>query len=218
MATNFTLILGSKNYSSWSLRAFLAMKQTGAPFDELVIRLDQPTTRAEILRVSPSGRVPALKDGELVVWDSLAVGEYLAEKFPSAGLWPADAAARAVARSVSAEMHSGCQALRQNMPMNIRRRAPGVGRAPGVEEDIARIFAIWRECRARFGAGGPFLFGRQTLADAMYAPVATRFVTYEVALDDAARAYVDALHALPAMKEWIEAARNEGHSSEKYDK
>jgi glutathione S-transferase len=211
-----SIIIGSKNYSSWSLRAWLALEQTGAPFDEVVIALDRPETKGEIARHSPSGRVPALHDGERVVWDSLAIAEYLAERFPEAGLWPADESARAIARAVSAEMHSGFSALRQNMPMNMRASAPGRGRAPGVDEDLARIFAIWRECRERFGAGGPFLFGRRSVADAMYAPVVSRLTTYGVALDETAAAYSRAIWALPAMQRWLAASRLEPAAS-KYE-
>jgi glutathione S-transferase len=211
-----SIIIGSKNYSSWSLRAWLALEQTGAPFDEVVIALDRPETKGEIARHSPSGRVPALHDGERVVWDSLAIAEYLAERFPEAGLWPADESARAIARAVSAEMHSGFSALRQNMPMNMRASAPGRGRAPGVDEDLARIFAIWRECRERFGAGGPFLFGRRSIADAMYAPVVSRLTTYGVALDETAAAYSRAIWELPAMQRWLAASRLEPAAS-KYE-
>ena len=211
-----SIIVGSKNYSSWSLRAWLALEQTGAPFDEVVIALDRPETKGEIARHSPSGRVPALHDGERVVWDSLAIAEYLAERFPEAGLWPADESARAIARAVSAEMHSGFSALRQNMPMNMRASAPGRGRAPGVDEDLARIFAIWRECRERFGAGGPFLFGRRSIADAMYAPVVSRLTTYGVALDETAAAYSRAIWELPAMQRWLAASRLEPAAS-KYE-
>jgi glutathione S-transferase len=147
--------------------------------------------------------------GELVVWDSLAICEYLAELFPQAKLWPEDATARAVARSVTAEMHSSFANLRTHMPMNLRARRPGEGRAPGVAEDIARVTALWSECRSRFGRGGPFLFGAFSIADAFYAPVVTRFVTYGVELDAVCGAYRDAVLALPTMKAWTEAARNE---------
>ncbi|MBF5043003.1 glutathione S-transferase family protein [Aggregicoccus sp. 17bor-14] len=202
-----TLVVGSKNYSSWSLRPYLALAHTGQPFEEVVIALDAPDTAANIARHSPSGKVPALRHGELTVWDSLAICEYVAELFPQAGLWPKDAAARAVARSVSAEMHSGFLALRQNCPMNIRARKPGVGlQAPGVAQDIARIQQLWRECRTRYGAGGPFLFGAFSIADAMYAPVLHRFVTYGVALDAQLSAYRDAVLQLPSMQAWTKAS------------
>jgi glutathione S-transferase len=205
----FTLYVGNKNYSSWSLRPWLALKRTGAEFDEVLIPLDQPTTRATILKVSPSGRVPVLLHGEFAVWDSLAICEYLAERFPEAKLWPEDGAARAVARSASAEMHSGFAALRGHLPMNIRSSFPNRGVTPEVQAEINRIVALWRDCRRRFGAGGPFLFGDFTIADAMFAPVVTRFRTYRVALDDEAQAYCDAVWAMPAMQEWAQAAANE---------
>jgi glutathione S-transferase len=204
-----TLVVGSKNYSSWSLRPYLALAHTGQPFREVLVRLGEPDTAANIAKYSPSGRVPTLVHGELVVWDSLAICEYLAELFPQAKLWPQDAAARAVARSVTAEMHSGFANLRNHMPMNLRARRPGEGRAPGVAEDISRITALWRECRSRFGQGGPFLFGAFSIADAFYAPVVTRFVTYGVELDAVCGAYRDAVLALPAMRTWMEAAQGE---------
>jgi glutathione S-transferase len=206
---NLTIVLGSKGYSSWSLRAWLALEQTGAPYAEVLVALDQPDTAANIRRHSPSGRVPTLLDGELAIWDSLAIGEYLAERFPEAGLWPADSTARAIARAVSAEMHSGFAALRQQMPMNLHRSPKDVARNPALDADIARILEIWRDCRARFGAGGPFLFGKQTLADAMFAPVVVRFRAYAVALDGEAAAYAQAIWSLPAMEKWTAAAVSE---------
>jgi glutathione S-transferase len=207
--SELTLIVGSKNYSSWSLRPYLALAHTGQPFQEVVIALDQPDTAANIAKYSPSGRVPALLHGTLSIWDSLAICEYLAETFPQARLWPQEREARAVARAVVAEMHSGFSNLRQNMTMDIRARKPGQGRAPGVAEDIARIQALWNDCRARFGQGGPFLFGHFSIADAFYAPVVTRFVTYEVELDAVSQAYRDTVLELPALKTWTEAALKE---------
>lgn len=204
-----TIYLGNKNYSSWSLRGWLALKCAGADFDEVVIPLDEPDTHETIVRYSPSGRVPAIHHGELVVWDSLAIGEYLAEIFPEAGLWPAAVEARAQARAISAEMHSGFAALREHMPMNIRASYPDRGREPGVQSDINRITAIWRETRSRFGGGGPFLFGDFTLADAMYAPVVSRFRTYKVELGEQETAYAKAVWEHPAMKEWADAAKKE---------
>lgn len=203
------IVIGNKNYSSWSMRPWLALKKTGAPFEEVVIALDRPETRTEIFKHSPTGRIPTLKDGELVIWESLAICEYLAEKFPEAGLWPADPAARAVARAVSSEMHAGFSALRSNMPMNCRGNAPGKGRAPGVQEDVNRISAIWRDCRTRFGAGGAYLFGQFSIADAMFAPVVSRFVTYQVELDTDAKSYVNTIWADPAVAAWVESARRE---------
>lgn len=207
--SELTLAVASKNHSSWSLRAYLALSHTGQPFREVVIRLDEPDTAANIAQYSPSGRMPALRHGTLAIWDSLAICEYLAETFPLARLWPQEREARAVARSVVAEMHSGFTNLRQNMTMNLHARKPGQGRAPGVAEDIARIQALWNDCRTRFGQGGPFLFGHFTIADAFYAPVVTRFVTYDVELDAVSRAYRDTILELPALKAWTEAARSE---------
>jgi glutathione S-transferase len=205
----FTIYLGNKNYSSWSMRPWLALKQTGAEFDEVVIPLDEPTSRTTILGYSPSARVPALKHGEHTVWDSLAICEYLAELFPAARLWPEDRIERAHARSISAEMHAGFAALREHLPMNIRSSFPGRGVTPEVQADINRIVAIWIQCRTRHAAGGPFLFGHFTIADAMYAPVVTRFRTYRIPLDEIAQAYADAVWALPAVQEWAAAAKNE---------
>ena len=204
-----TLVIGNKAYSSWSLRPWLALRHIGVPFTEILAPLGQPDSRANILRHSPSGRVPLLKHGERTVWDSLAICEYLAETYPEARLWPEEAYARAVARSVSAEMHSGFADLRTNMFMDLKRKRPGEGRSDACLADIARVTEIWRDARARFGTGGPYLFGRFSVADCMYAPVATRFETYGVELDPVCRAYADALLALPALREWSEAARAE---------
>jgi len=194
------LVVGDRNFSSWSLRPWLAAKQVGLPFEEVRVALRQGSAKAELLKHSPSGKVPCLIDGATVVWDSLAICEYLAESAP--GLWPAERAARAEARAVSAEMHAGFTALRQNMGMDIRAAKPGQGRTPEVDADIARILAIWESCRARFAPGGPFLFGAFSIADAMYAPVIWRFRTYAVALSPAAQAWSEAMLALPAMREW----------------
>jgi len=201
------LLIGNRNYSSWSLRPWLGLKQAGIAFDEERVALFEPGYKERILRHSPAGKVPVLVDGDLVVWDSLAIGEYAAERFPAAGIWPADIRARALARAVSAEMHSGFSALRTAMPMNVRGRYPGCGRSPEVDADIARVCAIWADCLR--ASGGPFLFGTFSYADAMYAPVATRFVTYGVELGATERAYVEALHALPAMQAWCRAAADE---------
>ena len=208
--TDLTIILGNKAYSSWSLRGWLLLKQTGAPFAEVVVPLDRPETHAQILRHSPSGRVPALRAGADTVWDSLAIAEYLNERFPGAGLWPEDAAARAFARAVSAEMHAGFAALRRQMPMDLRR-SPGAPQTPGGQTgaDVARILAIWKACRDRFAHDGDFLFGRFCAADAFYAPVVTRFITYGVPLEGRAKAYSDAVMSWPAMGEWIAAAKAE---------
>ena len=212
-----TLVIGNKNYSSWSLRPWLVLRQAGIPFREGRVPLYTPESLAELRRWSPSGLVPLLQDGGLKVWDSLAICEYLHERFPEHRLWPADGAARAVARSVSAEMHAGFGALRQAMVMNINRRYPDKGRTPECLQDVARILALWTDCRARFGAGGDFLFGGFSIADAMYAPVALRFRTYAVPLEGAARAYADALLALPALQEWVAAAEAETERIPRFD-
>jgi glutathione S-transferase len=204
-----TLVIGNKQFSSWSLRPWLALKQIGLPFREVLVLLRRPETKAEILKYSPSGKVPYLIDGSLGVWDSLAIIEYLNELRPEARLWPADRAARGLARAISAEMHSGFAALRQHLGMDLKR-APAQGAWPAeAAADIERVQAIWAEARARYGAGGPFLFGQFTAADAMYAPVVTRFHRYGVPLDPAQAAYRDAVLALPAMQEWTAAAQKE---------
>ena len=196
------LVIGNKNYSSWSLRPWLAMKMLGIAFDEIRISLYGPGSKERILQHSPAGKVPVLRDGETVVWDSLAILEYLAEKHPQ--LWPSDARQRAQARSVAAEMHAGFAALRQHMSMNTRKRYPGKGRTAESMADVARIDEIWSQAR------GPFLFGDFTAADAMYAPVVLRFRTYGVEVRK--QSYMDAMLALPAMREWIEAAEREPES------
>ena len=203
------IYLGNRNYSSWSFRAWFALKHLDVAFEEQVIPLDTPGTREEILRYSPSARVPALHHGDLVVWESLAICEYLAELYPDARLWPEDAVARALARTVASEMHAGFAALRRNMPMNMRATQPGLGMGPGVQEDINRICAIWRTCRERHGAAGPYLFGPVGIADAMYAPVVSRFTTYAVDLDEVAETYRLAMLDDPAYRAWLAAARNE---------
>ena len=205
------LVIGNKNFSSWSLRPWLLLKQAGLPFREIPVRLRQADTKAQILAHSPSVKVPALIDGDLTVWDSLAICEYLAEKasLNHVDLWPADPKARAEARSVSAEMHSGFAALRQHMSMEVAASRPGEVQTPEVLADIARIAALWTSCRERFAAAGPFLFGDFSVADAMYAPVAFRFHTYGVELPPLAAAYRDTLLALPAMQEWAAGARAE---------
>lgn len=213
----FTIYIANKNYSSWSLRAWLMLKAVGVPFEEVLIPLDQPNTRTEILRYSPSGRVPALAHGPLVLWETLAIGEYLAERFPAARLWPILSEARAVARAAAAEMHAGFAEVRRYLPMNMRSSFPHRGVTPEVQADINRITALWHDCRKRFGTGGEFLFGHFTIADAMYAPVVSRLRTYKVKLDAASAAYVDAVAAWPAYQEWLAAARNEPMIIEKYE-
>ena len=212
---DITLVIGNKNYSSWSLRAYLALAHAGVPFDEIVIPLKEPGTRATILKYSPSGTVPVLKHGAVTVWDSFAIAEYLADAFPASRLRPETLEARALARSICAEMHSGFAALRSALPMNVRSSFPQRKPTQEAQADISRIAAIWRDCRKRFGeaasesSGGPFLFGHFTAADAMYAPVVSRFRTYRIELDEVCRAYADAVWALPAMQAWAVAAANE---------
>ena len=202
------LILGNKTYSSWSLRGWLAARLAGIDFEEVVIFLYKPGSREAILSHNPAGKVPTLVvDGE-PVWDSLAIAEYLAETCPDRGLWPADPAARRLARCVTAEMHAGFQALRKALPMDLSRRAPKP-LAPDVQADIDRVQAIWRDCRGRFGKGGDFLFGQPTIADSFYAPVVTRFRSYEVKLDPVAEAYSRTITAWPLMQEWTAAAAEE---------
>jgi glutathione S-transferase len=201
------LIIGNKNYSSWSLRPWLAMKVAGIPFEETLISLDAPDFKALVKARSGAGKVPVLIDGDTHVWESLAILEYLAEKFP--GLWPAGERARAHARAIAAEMHAGFQPLRRHLPMNIRRPVKRRPLDEGAAADAARIEAIWSECRAQFGGRGSFLYGAFCAADAMYAPVVWRFHTYAVEVSAVARAYMDAIIALPASCEWREAARHE---------
>jgi glutathione S-transferase len=215
----YRLAIGDKNTSSWSLRPWLALRHAGIPFEEINIQLRQPETKAQILRYSPAGKVPTLltDDGQ-AIWDSLAILEYLAEAHPEAKLWPEGRDARALARSVSAEMHSGFPALRDHCPMGLLARAPMATLPDAVGAEVRRIVALWGDCRRRFGASGPLLFGGFTAADAMYAPVATRFRTYLPDLapygdDGTAQAYVEAVFALPAMAEWEAGARREAKGS-----
>jgi glutathione S-transferase len=206
MSANMTLVIGTKSFSSWSLRPWLAARMAGVEFDEVLIALRQPETKAEILKHSPSGKVPCLIHGGLAVWDSLAICEYLAELHPT--LWPEGREARAVARSVSAEMHSGFPNLRSVCSMDIGAITPLAEVPPEVQAEVDRIQALWNDCRARFGAkaGGPFLFGRFSIADAMYAPVVSRFTTFAIKMDPVSQAYCDAIWSLPALQEWKQAA------------
>jgi glutathione S-transferase len=203
------LIIGNKNYSSWSMRPWVMMKHAGIPFEEVLVLLRQPDTTARIHEHSPSGRVPCLvtDEGESI-WESLAILETLAERYPQQGLWPSNAAARAHARAVSSEMHGGFGELRTHMSMNVRARWPGTGATPGALADVARIDEIWTDCLKRYG--GPFLFGQTlSIADAMYVPVVMRFVTYAPAISEQARAYVERICALPAVREWMAGAGQE---------
>lgn len=204
-----TLVVGNQNYSSWSLRPWFAMRMAGLEFDLVVIPLDMPETKNRILEHSPAGRVPILHHDDLTIWESLAICEYAAELEPAAGLWPTDNEGRAVARAVSGEMHVGFGALRAALPMNLRADRPGVPIIPAVQADIDRIIAIWRDCRQRYGAAGPFLFGGFSIADAMFAPVVTRFDTYHIPLAAGEREYADAIVALEPMQDWLAAAKVE---------
>ncbi len=206
-----TLVIGNKNYSSWSMRPWLLLKATSIHFDEIMIPLKRESgeSRERILPYSPTGKVPALIDGNIKIWESLAICEYVAEKFPEKMLWPEDIAARALARSISTEMHSGFSDLRRQLPMDCRSRFPKQEFPPEVEADISRVLDIWNDCRTRYGRGGDFLFGEFSVADAMYAPLTRRFISYGVPLPDNARRYVDAIDALPAMRSWLTAANKE---------
>jgi len=207
--SDFTLVIGNKNYSSWSLRGWLALKRTGAAFDEVLIALDQPET-AEQLRIhSPSSKVPVLKTADNVIWESLAIAEYLADQFPAAGLWPEDSNARAIARAVSSEMHSGFVEVRSQMPMDLRNTFPAPERNGPLDAEINRIDTIWQRCRERFGSGGPFLFGTFTIADCMFAPVVGRFSSYQIDVSDDSAVYMEAVLRTPEMTEWMDGARSE---------
>ncbi len=207
---SLTLVIGNKNYSSWSMRPWIAMKANGIAFEEVVIPLYGPGSAEAILKYSPAGKVPILHDGDFAIWDSLAILEYLAEKFPDAQFWPADRQARSLARSVSAEMHSGFQPLRQHCTMNLWLPVKARPMPPEVIANMTRIEAIWADCRAQFGKGGPFLFGaRFTNADAMYAPVVARFHNYGLPVAAGTRVYMDAVMATPAWREWTDAAMKE---------
>jgi glutathione S-transferase len=198
------LVIGNKNYSSWSMRPWLALRGCNIPFEEIFVPLytDDKADKDRILSFSPAGKVPILIDGDVTVWDSLAIIEYLAERFPEAGLWPASPAERAHARSISAEMHSGFMALRNACAMNLHRPVRGIELSDDAKANVARIDDIWTECRARYGARGPFLFGKFGAADAMFAPVVHRLRTYAVELGAEARAYMETMMAMPAFAEW----------------
>jgi glutathione S-transferase len=205
MSSELVLYVWDYNYSSWSMRAGLAVRQTGAPFRELDVQ-QEPEGVAAVKARSPNGLFPLLKHGTEWIWDSLAISEYLAEMFPHAGLWPGDVAARAHARCMAAEMHSGFVALRSALPMNIRAQYPGFVKTPAVRQDIVRICATWQACLDRYGGAGPFLFGSFSLADAFFAPVVMRFASYEVELAPPLAAYADAVRAQPFVKDWVARA------------
>ena len=201
------LTISSKNYSSWSLRGWLLCKFSGVAFEERAVPAADPTNRSELLLLSPSVRIPRLEHDGATVWDTVAIAEYLADQFPDAGLLPADRIAAAHCRSICGEMHSGFSNLRSALPMNLKARHAGFNVYPPARADIARISEIWRECLGTYG--GPYLFGARTMADAMYAPVATRFATYDVKLDDTCAGYAGRLIAMPEMIEWTAAAKAE---------
>jgi glutathione S-transferase len=203
------LVIGNKNYSSWSLRPWLLMRHAGIDFEEVQVRLSVDSFAAEIARHSPAGKVPVLVDGDISVWDTLSIAEYLAKRFPEKALWPAGRAESAYARSICAEMHAGFTNLRSQLPMNVTAVLPGCGWNVAVQRDVDRIAQIWSDLRARHGDAGPFLFGAFTIADAYFAPVVSRFATYGIRLPDAAKAYADFMLELPAMQAWIAAAREE---------
>jgi glutathione S-transferase len=203
-----TLVIANKCYSSWSMRPWLLLKQLGIAFDEITVPLDLPDTKARVLKHSPAGKVPILIDGDVTVWETIAIMEYVGEAY-GAPVWPADRKARAMARSIAAEMHSGFSALRSACPMNLGKKFAQKDRGEAVARDVARFGEIVRQAREQFGTGGPFLFGAFSAADAMYAPLVTRLDTYSIALDATTRAYADAILILPAFQEWRSAAMEE---------
>ena len=214
---DLTLVIGNRNYSSWSMRPWVLMRAKQIEFEEVQIRLFQPDSLERKLSYSPAGKVPILISEGVHVWESLAILEHLAERFPDRELWPSDSAARALARSVSAEMHAGFDALRNQMPMNCRASLPGRGRGPGVAEEIERVSDLWRDCRTRFGRGGDFLFGEFGNADAMFAPVVSRFHTYGVELGGVEGEYAEAVLSHPAVTEWFNAAAAEPWTVTQYE-
>lgn len=211
---HYRLVIGNKLWSSWSLRPWLVMRRFAIPFEEINVRLRQPDSRQQIIAHSPAGKVPALWADDLIIWDSLAIIDVLADRHPDRAIWPAEPAARAIARAVAAEMHSGFQALREHCPMDILSRNPREDLPEAAELNIGRVIALWIDCRSRFGGSGPFLFSDFSAADAMYAPVASRFRTYLPDLarygdDGTAARYVETVFAMPEIAEWIEGARRE---------
>ncbi|KAF3997316.1 glutathione S-transferase family protein [Glaciimonas immobilis] len=206
--SGMTLVIGNKNYSSWSMRPWVVLKAFGIPFNEVRILLDQAETATDIAKYSAAGKVPVLVVGDLHIWDSLAICEYLAEQFPDAGMWPKDVAARAIARSVCAEMHAGFAGVRSAMSMDIRASRPGEGRTPQAQGDIGRISEIWEDCLSEFGHHR-FLFGDFSIADAFFAPVVMRFRIFGVSLAPALQAYVERVQAHPAIAQWVREALEE---------
>ena len=203
------LVIGNKRYSSWSMRPWLVLKAFDIPFEETVVPLRQPETRAQILKFSLAGKVPVLIDGKTSVWESLAIIEYLAEQFPTHAIWPKDAGARAHGRAIASEMHAGFQPVRQTLPMNLGKRYAAPVLSDELKTNVDRIEESWRTARANFGTGGPFLFGAFSAADAMYAPVVTRFETYQIPVASDTALYMDAIIGHPAFRAWSEAAKLE---------
>ena len=214
---SLTLIIANKAYSSWSLRPWILMRHFEIAFDEIVIPLAQDNTRAELLRYSPSGKCPVLIDGDITIWDSLAIIEYLAEMYPEKPLWPKARAARARARSLAAEMHSGFAGLRSLLPMNMRRAVKRVALTPEASADVARLEQAFQQAREAFGQAGPFLFGDFSAADAMFAPIVNRLHVYDVPVVPATKAYMDAVMTLPAWQEWHTQAQVERWAIPKYE-
>lgn len=216
------LVIANKAYSSWSQRPWLLLRHFAIPFEETVIAMDRPQTRAEMLAYAPTGKCPALVDGDIVVWESLAIVEYIAESFPDLPIWPREKPARALARALSSEMHSGFTALRNHCPTQYRRPVRKIALTPEVEADVARIEAAWADARMRFGQAskanpGPFLFGAFSAADAMFAPVVNRLHTYDIPVSAPTRAYIDTMRDLPAWKDWEAGAKEEPWSIARYD-
>ncbi|PNG25222.1 glutathione S-transferase family protein [Methylocella silvestris] len=214
----YTLLIANKSYSSWSFRPWILLRHFGVAFDEIIVPLSRPDTKEQILRFSPAGKCPALRDGDLLIWDSLAIIEYVAEGHPDLPIWPRGREARAQARSLSAEMHSGFMGVRSHLPMNFRRKVGERGLTEEARGDVARIEAAFAAAREKFGAGGPFLFGAFSAADAMFAPVVSRLHSYAVPVTPQTRAYMDAVMALPAWRDWSEGALAEPWPIEKYDR
>lgn len=211
------LVLANKAYSSWSLRPWILLIHFKIPFEEVVIPMDEPETRANMLKFAPTGKCPSLHDGRISVWESLAIIEYVAEVYPEKAIWPRGKAARAHARSLANEMHAGFGALRQACPTNFRRPVKAIALSDAVREDVARIEAAWAHARKTFGRGGPYLFGRFSAADAMFAPVVNRFHVYDVPVSKGARGYMETIMALRAWKAWIADAEAEPWRIERYD-
>jgi glutathione S-transferase len=212
-----TLVIANKAYSSWSFRPWILLRHFDIAFEEITIPMARDETRAQMLRYAPTGKCPSLHDGDIAIWDSLAIIEYIAESFPSVAVWPKDRAARAVARSLAAEMHSGFTGLRSHFPTVFRREIRKRELTPEADADLLRIEAAWADARKRFGTGGDFLFGDFSAADAMFAPVVERLRAYDAPVSPAARLYMDAMMALPAWREWAAGAGAEPWHIEKYD-